>query len=185
MTVQLKRKSFTVKEYHRLAEVGILKETDRVELINGDIIAMSPIKSPHSGMVAILLELLIIKLYTKATIMCQSPIIIANHSEPEPDITIAHFNPDSYSSQHPEPKDIYIVIEVSDSTLEKDREVKHPLYATAGIPEYWIINIVDRQIEIHRQPKNGEYHFKQIISQDELISCEQINLSFNYADIFK
>ena len=184
MTVRLKRKSFTVEEYHQLAEVGILKPDDRVELINGDIIAMSPIKSSHAGMVTGMLEILIIKLYKKATVICQSPITIANHSEPEPDIVIAHYNRDSYRLQHPTPEDIYVVIEVSDTTLEKDREVKHPLYAKAGIPEYWIINLNDRQIEIHRQPKNGEYHFKQIISQEAVIDCTSVELSLNYSDLF-
>ena len=182
---KITRKLFTTEEYHKLAEIGIIKETDRVELINGDIITTTPIKSKHAGMVDLLIEFLIIKLYKKATIKCQNPITIANHTEPEPDIVVAHYKEDSYISAHPSPNEIYVVIEVSDTTLEKDREVKHPLYANAGIPEYWIINLVDRQIEIYRQPKNGEYHFKQIISEETMINCKSIAFSFNYSDIFK
>jgi Uma2 family endonuclease len=98
---------------------------------------------------------------------------------------IAHYKADDYESHHPTPKEIYVVIELSDSTLEKDREVKHPLYASAGIPEYWIINLIDKQIEIYRQPKNGEYHFKQIISQEATVNCESATFSVNYSDVFK
>jgi len=184
MTVQLNRKSFTIEEYHRLGEIGILSESDHVELINGDIVTMSPTKSHHAGMVDLLVELLIHKLYKKATIKCQNPITIVNHSEPEPDVVIAHYRSDAYSKQHPTPEDIYVVIEVSDSTLEKDQEVKHPLYAKAEIPEYWIVNLIDNQIEIYRQPKNGEYHFKQIISEEGEVKVANLELSFNYTDLF-
>ena len=184
MTVHLNRKSFTVEEYHRLVETGILTESDRVELINGDIVTMSPTKSYHAGIVISLMELLLHQLYKKATIICQSPITIANHSEPEPDVVIAHYRSDTYRTKHPTPEDIYVVIEVSDSTLEKDQEVKHPLYAKAGIPEYWIVNLIDNQIEIYRQPKNGEYHFKQIISEEGEINATTVNVVFNYNDIF-
>jgi Uma2 family endonuclease len=184
MTVQLSRKLFTVEQYHKLAEVGILKETDRVELINGKIITKSPIKSNHAGMVDRLSRILSHHLYEKATITVQNPIRIYEHSEPEPDVVIAHHKANDYVSHHSTPKEIYVVIEVSDTTLEKDCEVKHPLYASAGIPEYWIINLIDRQIETYRQPKNGEYHFKQIISQENTINCKSVAFSFNYSDVF-
>ena len=185
MTVFLKRKSFTVEEYHQLAEVGILKPTDRVELINGDIITMTPIKSPHAGMVNRLSRIMNNLLNGQATICPQNPITIRDNSEPEPNVVIAHYRDDDYESNHPTPENIYLLIEVSDTTLEKDREVKHPLYASAGIPEYWIINLIDRQIEIHRQPKNGEYHYKLIISEPGEIKCNSIDFSVDYTDIFK
>ena len=184
MTKPISRKSFTIEEYHKLAEVGILKDTDRVELINGDIITMSPIKSPHAGMVDALLEMLIIKLYKKATIKSQNPIIIPNHSEPEPDIVIAKYRQDSYKSKHPEPEDIFIIIEVSDSTLKKDRTLKYQLYAKANISEYWIINLIDCQVEVNRQPKNGTYHFKQIFSEAGSIEAEALPFQLNYSDLF-
>ena len=185
MTHLLQPRTFTVDEYYKLAEVGILKDTDKVELINGEIITMSPMNAPHSGMVARIARLLIKKLDEKATILIQSPIRLDNHSEPEPDLIIAKFKLSDYTKFHPTPTDTHIAIEVSDSTLEKDRAIKVPLYATANIPEYWIINLVDKQIEIYRQPKKGEYHFKQIISEkDQLICVDGLSLEFKYQEIF-
>jgi len=185
MTKLVQRKSFTVEEYHRLAEVGILTDSDRVELINGDIITMSPINSPHGGMVNRLTRTLIKLLGEKNTITVQNPIQIENHSEPEPDLVVAEYREDDYESNHPFPKDIYLIIEVADSTLQKDRTIKYDIYAEAEILEYWIINIPDRQVEIHRQPKNGSYHFKQIISEETEIKASSVGLKLNYSDIFK
>ncbi|MEM9919752.1 MAG: Uma2 family endonuclease [Bacteroidota bacterium] len=185
MTLHLNRKSFTVQEYHQLAEIGILKESDRVELLYGDIVTISPTKSAHAGMVDSMIELLIIKLYKKANIKCQNPISLDKLSEPEPDIAVVKYKADGYSSQHPGPEDIYLVIEVADSSLEKDRQVKGPLYAKAGIPEYWIINLSDRQIEIHREPKDGAYCFQQTVSEGGRVESSSVPLSLIYADIFK
>lgn len=185
MTLPQNRKSFTIDEYHKLAEVGIIKETDRVELINGDIITMSPINSTHAGMVDLLMELLIVKLYKKATIKGQNPILLPTKSAPEPDIVIARLRDDFYSEKHPESNDIHVVIEVSDSTLDYDQRDKKNIYARANIQEYWIVNLIERQIEIYRQPKNGDYHFKQIISQEESFNCETIEFTLNYSDLFK
>lgn len=185
MTLQLNRKLFTVEEYHKLIEVGILTEDDRVELINGEIIAMSPINSNHAGIVNRLSRILLKKLDLKATITIQNPILLTDSSEPEPDLTIAHFSENDYISKHPGPSDIYLVLEVSDSTLVYDQSIKATLYATANIPEYWIINLLDRQIEIHRQPKNDEYHFKQIISEEGIIQASSIDFSLNYSEVFK
>jgi Uma2 family endonuclease len=185
MTHLLQPKIFTVAEYYKLAEVGILKDTDKVELINGEIITMSPMNAPHAIMVAQLARILNKVLDEKAVVFIQSPIKINNHSEPEPDLIVAKFKLDFYKKNLPSPKETYIVIEVSDSTLDKDRAIKVPLYANANIPEYWIINLVDKQIEMYRQPKNGEYHFKQIISEkNQLIEANALGLKFNYQDIF-
>ena len=133
-------------------------------------------------------KFLIKKLDDRAIISCQNPIDLSHYfdnSEPEPDITIARFKADYYSNAHPTEKDVHVLIEVSDTTLDKDRTTKCTLYAQANIPEYWIINLIDQQIEIHRKPKNGEYHFKQIISQKEIFNCETIDLELNYTDLFK
>ena len=185
MTHLLQPKIFTVAEYYRLAEVGILKDTDKVELINGEIITMSPINSPHAATVNGLTLLIFEKLGSKVTTIVQNPIRLSNNSEPEPDLVIAKYRKNFYYDNHPTPEDIYIVIEVSDSTLEKDRTIKAPLYATASIPEYWIVNLVDKQIEIYRQPKKGEYYFKQIIFEvGEELQVERMNLTLKYEDIF-
>lgn len=119
MTSYLQRKLFSVPEYHQLANIGILKETDRVELINGEIITMSPINSPHGGMVNRLTRLLFKLLNDKVTITVQNPVTLDDHSEPEPDLVVARFDKNDYEERHPQPSGVLLVIEVSDSTLEK------------------------------------------------------------------
>ena len=146
MTSYLQRKLFSVAEYYQLAQVGILKDTDRVELINGEIITMSPINSPHGGMVNRLTRLFFKLLNDQVTITVQNPITLDNYSEPEPDLVIAKFDEDDYEKKHPQPADILLVIEVADSTLEKDRSTKCPLYAKTGIEEYWIVDLVNKKM---------------------------------------
>ncbi|MFK7807955.1 MAG: Uma2 family endonuclease [Saprospiraceae bacterium] len=184
MTAYIDQFKFTVEEYYKLAEVGIIKDSDHVELIDGQIVTMSPIKSFHAGIVNRIVRLLSEFNGKKILVSPQNPIHLSTHSEPEPDIIIAKFKADDYISEHPTPEDIYCLIEVSDTTLLKDREIKQPLYAKANIPEYWIINLVDKQIEIFRQPKNGEYHFRQIISEAGVIRLEALNLELQYGDVF-
>lgn len=184
MTAYLDQFKFTVEEYYKLSEVGIIKDTDRVELLNGQIVTMSPIKSQHASMVDILSEILWSSLAGKAIIRGQNPIRISDVSEPEPDIAIAYLAPDRYRENHPTPDELYLVIEVSDSTLNKDRDIKQALYAAANIKEYWIINLVDQQIELHREPKNGEYHFKQIISEPGEVTLVALDFKIQYSDLF-
>ena len=183
MTVDLKRQLFTVAEYYKMAEVGIIKPTDRVELINGDIIHMSPIKSTHAGIVDFLVEILVVALHGKFVIKGQNPLRLSNISEPEPDIVVAKFKKDRYTSKHPRPKDVFLLIEVSDSTLETDRRVKSPLYAKAGIPEYWIINIPDKQIEVYRNPKEEKYTTKKVYKKSQKVKCESIDFEIKVSDI--
>lgn len=185
MTHLLQSKTFTVDEYYKLAEVGILKDTDKVELIDGRIINKNAITSQHAGMLNRLTRKFIELLSDKFIVRNQSPIRLNNQSEPEPDVTITKYCRNNYFDNHPTPEDVLVVVEVSDSTLEKDRTIKVPLYAMANIPEYWIINLVDKQIEIYRQPKKGAYHFKQIISEkDQVIEVVGLSLKFKYQEIF-
>ena len=184
MTVPISRKSFTVEQYHQMATAGILSDTDRVELINGDIIDMSPINSEHAGMVNRLLRVLTKRLLDKAIMTVQNPIHLDRSSEPEPDLTIVNKSEDDYISAHPRPKDVFVVIEVADTSLDKDREVKAPLYAKHGIPEYWIINLQDRQIELFRQPSNGQYGQTLIFSAKGKIESKVLEFSVEYQEIF-
>ena len=133
MSLQIQRKLFTVEEYHKLADVGVLKPTDRVQLINGEIITMSPTKSLHSSLVDDIHEFILVALLEKVIVKSQNPIYLNNHSEPEPDIIIAQLQNHRYRHRHPRPTDIYWLIEVSDSTLQYDRTIKKTLYAKAGI----------------------------------------------------
>ena len=182
--VQVQRQLFTVAEYYKMAEVGILKPTDKIELINGEIIQMSPIKSPHANTVSVVEELLYEQLIKKVTIRTQSPISISNHSEPEPDIAIVKYGRNRYANSHPNPLDVFLLIEVSDSTLKFDRKTKKKLYAKAEIPEYWIINIPDSQIEVFRKPIDGVYQKELIVKNEETIKAEKIKFKISVSDIF-
>jgi Uma2 family endonuclease len=169
------RRLFTVSDYYKMAEAGILSPDDRVELIRGEILKMSPIKSPHAGIINKLVKMLIRQLDDRATITSQNPLHINKFSEPEPDIIVARFREDEYIERHPRPEDVFLLIEVADSSLSFDRNVKTPLYAQAGIPEYWFVNLNDRQIEVFRSPTEGEYQEKQIVKHTETAVCSTID----------
>jgi len=145
-------KRFTITEYHRLAELDFFTEDDRVELIKGEIIKMAAKGRPHSVCNTRLYKELFKLLEEKATIRGQEPIIINNNSEPEPDLTIVKNTPDDYFLNHPIPSDIFLVIEVADSSLKYDQEVKLPLYAEAGISDYWIFNLIVYHLECYSEP---------------------------------
>ena len=181
------RRKFTLEEYHRLVDLGFFTENDRIELIRGEIIKMSPKRTPHSVCNSQLWKQLY-KLVGKQTeIRVQEPIVLFNHSEPEPDIVIARKKDDNYLSAHPTAADIILVIEISDSTLKYDRETKLPLYAEAGINNYWIINLVDRHLEVYTNPfssNQGEFTYrnKTIFLPDESIDIPEfasLNLKLN------
>jgi Uma2 family endonuclease len=170
MSVQIAKRLLTVSEYHKMAEAGILTEDDRVELINGEIITMSPINSLHAGHVkrinALLSRLLINE---DVVVSIQDPITIDAYSEPEPDVALLRYREDFYTDSHPVPKDVYLIIEVASSSVAYDREVKLKMYAKAGIPEYWIVNLEEGQIEVYQQPVGNEYaEEKAFQSHDEL-----------------
>ena len=162
MTAPLDRKLFTVDEYYKMAETGILDSDQRVELLNGEIIKMSPQKSTHAAIIDYLFEEFLYVLKGMAQCRCQGPIRINNLSEPEPDLSIFKKRKTGYHDRHPLPEDIFLVIEVADSTLAKDRTVKKGMYAQASIPEYWIVNIPEQQIEVFKSPKDGDYQESNI-----------------------
>lgn len=161
-------------EYHRMGEAGIIPAGRRVELINGEIIEMSPINSPHAGTVKLLNQLLGKILEEKAVIGIQDPVVLDEHSEPEPDLTILKFREDFYTNAHPETDDVLFLIEVADSSVRDDRREKIPLYAAAGIPEVWIVSLPDRQIEIYTQPANDGYSQINIYRKGDVIEASLI-----------
>lgn len=185
MTLQLRRYKITVEEYFKMAEVGILKPTDRVELIKGEILTMSPINNSHLGLVNILTRLFFQKVGDNATISIQNPIrLLDTESAPEPDFVLAKFRKDGYKKKGIYPKDTYLIIEVADSTLKYDQKVKMPIYASANIPEYWIINLKKQQVEQYKNPKNDKYAEKKIYKVEDVIDCGTINFSLKVADLF-
>ena len=145
-------KRFSIAEYHRLGELGFFAPDERVELIRGEIIKMAAKGRLHSVCNSLLLRELYPLLGKRAMLRGQEPIILSADSEPEPDVAIARNRSDNYLSSHPEPADILLVIEVSDSTLKYDQKTKLSLYAEAGISNYWIFNLVDIQLEMHSEP---------------------------------
>jgi Uma2 family endonuclease len=153
----LKTYRFTTEEYHQMGEAGILSEDKRVELINGEIVEMSPSKSLHAGVVKFLSSILNKRLGAQYIISVQDPVKIEPYSEPEPDLAILVHREDFYRKSHPTPKEVILLIEVADTSLEKDRLVKLPLYAAADIPEVWIVNLQDKQLEVYTQPVEGAY----------------------------
>lgn len=157
MPVPVKRRLFTVEEYHRLAQAGILGEDDRVELLEGEIVEMAPIGSRHAGTVNRLNRLLSHLVGDLAVVAVQNPIRIGEHSEPQPDLALLHPRPDFYASAHPQPADVLLLVEVAEATASYDREVKVPIYARAAIPEVWLVDLERERIEVFRQPSPQGY----------------------------
>ncbi|MEH1968050.1 Uma2 family endonuclease [Nostoc sp.] len=145
-------KRFTIAEYHRLAELGFFEENDRVELIKGEIIQMAAKGTPHSVCETRLERELYKLVGDRATLRGQQPITLSYNSEPEPDRVIAKNRHDDYLANHPSPSDILLLIEIADSSLKYDQEEKLPIYAEAGISDYWIFNLVDNYLECHSEP---------------------------------
>ncbi len=149
---------FNVKEYHKLVERNILHEDDRVELIDGRIIDMTPIGSKHAACVGRLNRLFNMKLQTRVIVQVQNPIQLDDQSEPQPDIALLKNRDDFYAEKLPTADDILLVIEVADSSLEYDRETKIPLYARANIQEVWLVNLMENTVEVYSDPSPDGYN---------------------------
>lgn len=157
-------KRFTVAEYNHLTELGFFNEDDRVELICGELIYMIAKGTAHSTFNRRLIRELSNLLGNRATLQSQDPVVISTDSEPEPDIAILKNRDDDYLSSHPCPEDILLLIEIADSSLKYDQEVKLPLYAEAGILDYWIFNLNDNCLEHYREPlqnSQGKFSYRK------------------------
>lgn len=152
-----RRHRLTVNDYHRMGEVGIIGQNTRVELVGGDVIDMAPIGSTHAGMVRRLEKMLHDSIADSAIISVQNPVVLNQHSEPQPDLAVLKMRNDFYAAAHPEASDILLIIEVSDTTLRYDLETKLPLYAQAEIPEVWLIDIANSSAELFRNPGRQGY----------------------------
>ena len=152
MTTLTRTHTFTVDDYHRMAEAGILGEDDRVELIEGEIVDMTPIGNPHLSAVDRLNDVLTVALSGKAIIRVQGSVRLNNVNEPQPDIVVLRRRDDFYARTTAGTDDTLLVIEVSDSSLAWDRDVKAPLYARTGIPEFWLVDVNAHTITVFREP---------------------------------
>jgi Uma2 family endonuclease len=168
---------FTSVEYYQMVESGIIREGERVELILGQIFTMAAKGTRHTVSTTRLLKILLG--------LTEERSIMPNNSEPEPDIVIARLRSDDYINSHPSPADIILVIEVADSSIKFDRDTKAPLYAAAGINEYWIVNLIDDRLEIYRQPSDSIYTSIQLVTPPQSINLPEFpEISLNIGDFF-
>ena len=168
-TAAATRRRFTVEEYCAMADAGILAVDERVELLDGEIFVMPPIGPPHEDGTTRLSRDLILRLGDRAWVRVQNSVRLNDYGLPEPDIAVVRFR-DDYHRNRPTPADVLLVIEVADSSLRRDRELKLPHYAAAGIPEVWIANVPARQVEAFHDPVDGVYQSSRIVRADGQIS---------------
>lgn len=162
---------FDIKTYHRLISSGILHEDDRVELIEGRIVDMAPIGTRHSACVNRLNSLFGQGLTGRAIVSVQNPVQLPEEqSEPQPDITLLKYREDFYSDALPKGEDVFLIIEVADTSIEYDRGTKIPLYARANIQEAWVVNLLENCIEIYSSPSAGGYKSRSVARHDQTIS---------------
>lgn len=184
MAVELKKRKISREAYHVMIDAGIFGPEDKIELLNGEIIDMSPVGNPHIGTINWLGQLFIQKLVGKAIVSIQNPINLSEFSEPEPDLVVCKYREDFYKTERIKAQDILLLIEVSDTTLEKDREVKLPLYAEAGIECVWIVNLADRQLEVYTYPEEGKYLNCKIYAEEEVLALENFELELQLSELF-
>ncbi len=184
MAVHVERRQFTVAEYERMVAAGILAEDDRVELVEGEVIAMSPIGSRHTACVKRLNALLVAWAGPVAIVSVQDPIHLDDYNEPQPDLALLRPRADYYASGHPRPADVLLVIEVADTSLAYDRGVKLLLYAQAAIPEAWVVDLANGTIAVYAQPANGIYRStSQVELGQTLVSLTLPGLTFSVSSI--
>ena len=152
-----RRHRVTVVDYYRMAEMGMLAPDARVELIDGEIVDMAPMKSLHASVVGALNALLSAAVQGRALVWCQLPLRLDDRSEPEPDLMLLRPRADFYRDAHPRAEDVCLLIEVSDTSARYDREIKVPLYARHGVAEVWIVDLDHRRLRVLREPHDGDY----------------------------
>jgi Uma2 family endonuclease len=151
------RWQFTTTEYERMAEAGILSEDDRVELVEGEVLKMTPIGSRHAACVNRLNTLVSQQVGGSVIVSVQNPVRLTQYTEPQPDLALLRPRADFYSEGHPAPEDVLLIVEVAETSLGYDRDVKLPLYARAGIPEVWIVDLDREEILAYSRPREGAY----------------------------
>ena len=157
MVLQTIRRQITVEEYHRMGEAGIFRDNERLELIDGEIVKMTPIGSRHAHCVNRMTEFLITHLGSRAMVSIQNPVCLGKYSEPQPDIAIIKRSEREYITRHPGVSDVYLIIEFAESSIDFDHDVKLPIYAKAGIHEVWIVDLVSECVEIYQEPTSAGY----------------------------
>ena len=171
METEVTKKLFTVDEYHRMGEAGIFTEDDRVELIEGEIVQMSPIGNRHAACVDRACYFLNSALKDRALVSIQNPVRLDNYSEPQPDVIVLKPREDFYARTGRGPEDVLLMIEVSDTTLRYDSNIKVPLYAASGVPEVWVEDLQNDVILVYRDPSHRLYQTTLTRRHGETITC--------------
>ena len=189
MAIQSVRKPvrhlLTTHDFHKMGEAGIFGADDRIELIEGELIDMAPIGSLHAGTVMRLTRLLTQALAGRAILSPQNPVWLADRSEPQPDIAVLRNRADFYRNSHPGPEDVLLLMEVADTTLSYDRDVKIPLYARHGIPEVWLVDPNAQSLEVYRQPKKEGYRELLRPENSESVALSRLSdVSIALADLW-
>lgn len=162
---------WTVEEYHRMAEAGILQPDERVELIAGQVITkMSPQGSPHASAITRTNRAIGNRLGESVLLRLQLPIQLNDNSEPEPDVAVVRVDPLDYADHHPTASDVYLIVEVADTSLKIDCEVKAKDYARSAIADYWVLDVNNRQLHVFREPTEDGYQSEVILEEDATIS---------------
>jgi len=170
MTVATDLRSLSVQDYHRMVAAGILAADERVELIEGQLYTMAAKGTAHSAAVTRIDRVLSRLLAGRALLRFQDPVQLSDLSEPEPDVAVVHLDPLDYEDHHPTPGEIFWLIEVADSTLRRDRDLKVPVYGRSGIAEYWILDVQERCLYVFRQPEVGGYGVEQKLYEGDAIA---------------
>jgi Uma2 family endonuclease len=176
---------FTVDEYYLLAEAGAFPEGTHTELIEGEIIEMPPSSPEHSGHVASLNERLIRFLPRKYAVRCQLGVRMSDITEPEPDIAVVKARTDKYTKAHPAPADTLLLLEVSKTTLAYDLEPKAGVYAKAGVPEYWVLDLKARRLHVFTGPTAGGWRHHKLLTPRETVQCGSVpELKLKVSELF-
>lgn len=170
MTTAAEIRSLSVQDYHRMMAAGILAADERVELIEGQLYIMAAKGTAHSAAVTRMGRVLSQRLAGRALLRFQDPVQLNDFSEPEPDVAIVQIDPLDYEDHHPQPAEIFWLIEVADTTLQRDREIKAPAYGRAEIREYWILDVQQRSLFVFRSPGPEGYGTEQTLSEQDEIS---------------
>jgi Uma2 family endonuclease len=170
MAVTITKRRFTVVEYEKMAEAGILRDDERVELIEGEIIDMTPNGRGHQADFDRLNQLFSLGLSQRAIVRVQGSVRLSKRSEPQPDLVLLRYREDFYANADAGPEDVLLLVEVADASLSYDRDVKLPLYARAGIPEVWLVDINRKSIDLHREPGPQGYQETFTARGDESLS---------------
>jgi Uma2 family endonuclease len=174
LTDYAKKYSLTTEHFQQMIAANIFREHEQIELIEGELIEMVPINPPHSGKTGRLNQLFSQSVHNLALVYVQTPIWLDVHSQPQPDITIARIRDDFYETAHPQPQDILLLLEIADTSVTYDKNIKIPLYGRYGIPEVWLIDLQKQRVEIYTQASEAGYRQVRFPSNNEPVTLMQL-----------